>query len=545
MARPQNPSNPPCPDCGSRSIREGKRHGSTVQRYKCAGEVPRVKCSLTKRPRRFTELTKNTKLEDATTHEIVPARDELRDDTHVFVITWAQNATDIEENFWGSLNAIREHRNADLIVQRGRYRNPTRMNEDEHDLYWDERIEPHAFEKRKDLCPILTLMCDINVRPTAQRPLTGYDSISGGKSCIMGHPKLTRRDIPTPQASHAKQMMTTGACTVKNYSNSGVGKKGEFHHTIGALIVEIKGDVFFARQLNACRDGSFIDLGTEYFPDGSWQDADRALALCMGDWHDGFTDPGVIDATFGVGQSDCIVGMIKPEKIFWDDLLDQYGRNHHHRDDPFIAYAKQFDTVYDRGDLMAEVESACDSVKYYTQQTAELLGMPVQSIVKSSNHDDALTRYIIDRNWKSDPLNAEFYLETSLRMIRSTTMEVTGAQYDTALSVWATELMPDVVMLGRRGSFMVGDIECIFHGDIGPNGARGSIMNFSKIGVKTVIAHAHTAGIEGGCYQVGTSTYMGLEYARGPSSWSNTHCAIYANGKRALITMIDGEFHYE
>lgn len=539
MARPRSIT-PACPDCGGSSAKDGKRPGSTVQRYKCRGEVKKTPCFT--KPRRFTELTFNTPLVDAATHVVEPARDKLRDDTHVLIITYAQNATDLDEGFWSSLNALREHRNADLIVQRGRYRNPTRLKEVEHDLYWDERIKPYGYESQTTLCNILELRADINISPTAKNPLSGRDELSGGRSCIIGHPKLTRRDVATPQHAHPKQMMTTGACTVRNYSHSAAGKSGEFHHTIGALIVEVKGDAFFARQINATSDGSFIDLNTEYFPDGSWQDADRALALSMGDWHDGFTDPTVIEATFGGANSIC--GVLRPRQILWDDTLDQYGRNHHHKDNPFIAYAKQFDTVYDRGDLFAEVGAACESVNYYTKMATELAGGPVKSVVKSSNHDDALTRYVIDRNWKSDPLNARFYLQTADKMLAETEMAYNGAVFPSAFGVWAAELMPDALMLGRRGSYMIGDIECIYHGDIGPNGARGSLNGFSKIGVKTIIAHSHTAGINGGCYQVGTSTYLDLEYARGPSSWSNTHCAIYANGKRTLLTIIGGEWRH-
>jgi hypothetical protein len=201
--------------------------------------------------------------------------------------------------------------------------------------------------------------------------------------------------------------------------------------------------------------------------------------------------------------------------------------------------------VFDRGDLRAEVEAACNDVVYYTNAAQELIGGKVLSVVKQSNHDDALTRYIIDANWKSDPKNARFYVQTADRMLAATEMRYSGAEYPSAFAVWAAELMPDVLMLGRRGSYMIGDIECIYHGDIGPNGARGSIMGFSKIGVKTVINHSHTPGIVDGCYQGGTSTVLDLEYAKGPSSWANTHTAIYANGKRALITIVNGEFHNE
>ena len=544
MARKPNPNNPRCPDCGGVSIGNGMRGGSDIRRWRCKGEVPDTKCAT--KPRRFTDLTKGVLREDAI-KEAVPVREALRDDTHVFLITWAQNATKVHPGFWRALNACKDQRNADLIVIKGTYRNPTIRGEQVDDEWWvDEVMEAGLWDKRSDLCPALTLLADVRVRPTAQRPLTGYDSITAGRSGILGHPKLEMRVIPTPQQALPKQMQTTGACTVKNYSQSGAGAKGDFHHTIGAIIVEVRGDAFHMRQLNACRDGSFIDLATEYFPDGSWQDADRALALSLGDWHSGFTDPNVIDATFGVGQQDCIVGVLRPRELIWDDLLDQYGRNHHHRLNPLIAVAKARDAVYDRDDLRNEVFSACEEVNYFTQQTEEVIGESVRSVIKSSNHDEALTRYILERNWKNDPHNAEFYLETALKMVKETEMQETGAQYPSAFHVWARDILrKDTLLLGRRDSHMVADIECALHGDLGPNGARGSIVNLSKIGVKTIIAHAHVPGIVGGCYQSGTSTYLNLEYALGPSSWMNSHVAVYANGKRAIITILDGEWRHE
>ena len=45
-----------------------------------------------------------------------------------------------------------------------------------------------------------------------------------------------------------------------------------------------------------------------------------------------------------------------------------------------------------------------------------------------------------------------------------------------------------------------------------------------------------------GVYQVGTSSRLKLEYNSGPSSWLHTHCCIYPNGKRTLITIIDGQW---
>ena len=73
------------------------------------------------------------------------------------------------------------------------------------------------------------------------------------------------------------------------------------------------------------------------------------------------------------------------------------------------------------------------------------------------------------------------------------------------------------------------------HGDRGPNGARGSAKNLRRIGIKSVIGHSHSPQISEGCYQVGTSSRLKLEYNEGPSGWLNTHCVIHADGKRQFV----------
>jgi len=57
-----------------------------------------------------------------------------------------------------------------------------------------------------------------------------------------------------------------------------------------------------------------------------------------------------------------------------------------------------------------------------------------------------------------------------------------------------------------------------------------------------VIGHTHSPGISEGCYQTGTSSLLKLGYTSGPSSWLNTHCSVYSNGKRSLISIIDGKW---
>ena len=137
-----------------------------------------------------------------------------------------------------------------------------------------------------------------------------------------------------------------------------------------------------------------------------------------------------------------------------------------------------------------------------------------------------------------------------LNQLSSVRKTPTGFKATPAFELWCNEpldqrglaVSENIRFLKRDESYMIADIEIGFHGDVGINGARGSISSFAKIGPKTVIGHSHSPGITEGAYQVGVSARKDLEYAIGPSSWLHTHCIIYPNGSRALINVINGEW---
>lgn len=548
MSRPRSVSIP-CPDCGGPVRKHGYRRGTTIRRYVCLNEGDNEECN-----RKFTDRTKDVKRSDANKKPIVtPTKAALDTDRNVFVFTYGQNSTPVHEGFWAALHGLCEHRDADLNVIQGRYLNRTgivgraQIEGGFNDLWWCDEIKDYLWNRRADICEGIQILGDIKVRPTAVNPLVGLETITGKKSGILGHPKLSMKVIPTPEGTPAKQLLTTGACTIANYTDSKAGQKGKHHHTLGATIVEVAPDgTWWMRQINALSDGSFIDLDTQYNIDGTHEPAGRALALVLGDWHSGMTDPNVVQATFGIEDyKGSIVGVLKPKKLIWHDLIDFYGRNHHHSFDPFISLGLRDGGAHNWNDLRAEIEVACWEVANYTKVAAEAGGGPVISYLVADNHGEAFTRYMRERDWRKDPENAEFYLETALRMTKGTHMTKIGVQYPEAMAVWANELCPDAVVLTRHDDLMIADIDCAFHGDIGPNGSRGSIMAFSKIGVKVIIGHAHTPGIVHGAYQSGTSTYIPLNYTKGPSSWMQSHTAIYANGKRAIITIVGNRWHHE
>jgi len=451
------------------------------------------------------------------------------------VITWAQNATPVHVPFLNALRAYCKKNDAQLVVITGRYKNPTSQwtQSQASAEVWDDALSPFLQNQRKKLNANIVLAADVKTQPTAVSPTTGFEGLTGGESCVLGHPKVQMRTIATPQNKTPKILTTTGAVTLPNYTDSRAGKLGEFHHTFGAVIVELGASVFHMRHISAREDGAFIDLDRAYYPDGSTRKAPRYKAVIFGDAHYRFADPKVVRATFEKGG---LVDMLDPETLIWHDLLDSYSITHHHKYNPIIQLAKHKAGL---NDARREVE---DTIKWMRRCSKGR-----KAVVVASNHDDMLSRWILSANWKDDPTNAEFYLETALHMAKSARIEAAGAAYVDPFQFWVDRratAADDILCLRRGQSFMVGGFDCSLHGDMGPNGVRGTIRNMSRLGVKTFTGHGHSPGIEEGHRRVGTMTYLRLEYTRGPGGWLNTHGAIDAFDKAHLYNIVNGEFTY-
>lgn len=451
-----------------------------------------------------------------------------------YVVTCAQNATPIHSPTFRSIERYCEHNNATLIVIPTRYKNPTSMwtSQEEGAEWWAAEITPHLLNTRVELCENLVLLGDIRIQPTATRPTSGLETFTGGKSAVIGHPKLELVTIATPQNALPKVMMTTGSITQRNYTDSRAGKKGEHHHTYAATVIEISGNHFYFRQINASDDGKFYDIDTLYTPNGV-EAGQRVSGLVLGDLHHRFVDEGVVKATFSSRRS--IINATQPEHVVYHDVMDFYSQNHHHRGKVFTRIAKH---KAGRSKVEDEINELAQFIDQQTKEGQKVIFVP-------SNHPDALARWVEETDWRSDPENAEFYLETAHVMSASARMGQSGAEHVDPFAHWMRKKLKCVDQCHfpeRDESYQIEGIEVSFHGDRGPGGARGSIRGFGKIGVKTIIGHSHTPGIMDGVYQVGTSSKLRMEYNTGPSSWLNCHALIYPDGKRTLISIIDGRW---
>lgn len=455
-----------------------------------------------------------------------------------YVITSAQNATPANANALASLHVYCKHNDAELVVIPIRYHNPTsRWTENDEDKnWWSPELAPYLLNRRVELCENLVLLADIRIQPTAVRPTSGMETFCGGQSTIIGHPKLETVTIPTPQNALAKIITTTGAITMDNYTDSKAGKKGEHHHAFGAVVVDLAkdGSTFFMRQINIDDDtGEFYDLDGLYAPSG-YTGGHRAEGLVLGDLHERFVDPGVVAATFTA--KDSMMAVLRPVAMVYHDVMDFHSQNHHHKHKVFTRIAKHTGR---RSSVEDEVSECAAFVAYHSE--AERV------IFAPSNHPDALARWVEDTDWKDDPENCIFYLKTALLMAESAKMGETGAMCIDPFTHWMREKLPATVrerceFPARDESVRIAGIECGMHGDKGPNGSRGAIRGFGRIGVKSIIGHSHTPGVMDGVYQVGTSSRLRLEYNSGPSSWMHCHCVIYPNGKRTLLWIIDGKW---
>jgi len=447
-----------------------------------------------------------------------------------FVVTSAQNNTPPEYDFLAALQAYCEQHDAELLVIPIRYINPTSKldpQEGDGDVSWDSDLESYLIGNELVLSDDVVVQADLRIQATARNPLASLASRSRGRSAVFGSSQLSMQTVATPHSRLPKLLYTTGSVTQKNYSNTKAGNLASFHHSHSAIVIELRGKHFFMREITW--DGTcFYDLGARW--DGSGVGDGETLAVITGDEHTWFGDPKVKRGTYGDYG---VVPSLRPKYIVRHDLTDAYSVSHHHLKNRITMIVKSLNGM---NDLRAELQHAVDHLNETTPE-----GMT--NIIVSSNHHDHVTQWLRAGERGVEPVNAEFYHWLMWQVLQQARMTKRGVVHPDPFALFASDkLTCDTRFLGPDDSFRLAGVELAMHGHLGPNGTRGSLRSLSVIGSRFVIGHSHSPGIFEGGYQVGTSSALRLEYNSGPSSWLNTHCALYENGKRQLIHVIDGKW---
>ncbi len=479
-------------------------------------------------------------LPETVSYPVDPAR------TSHFIITSAQDKTEIHEDFWRNLKAYADYLGATILIGGFTYSkrlftetDPTVRSDD---VWFDKRIEPYVLHEKVALGDHLTFCAEMNTLPTAVQPLSGLETYTGSKWGIFPHAKVQLRTIATMKDALSKQIMTTGAVTLPNYIRKKAGVKAEFHHIIGAVVVSVAPDgAFWCRhiQANSLTDGSFYDLD-RFVSIGKVSTGHRPEAIVHGDIHREKLDPVVALTSWGydveTGEVNkaipSLTTTLRPKRRVFHDLMDFSARNHHNIKDHHFRFKAHF---HGRDNVK---EDFLDSGRFL----ASLSDPDITDVLVQSNHDNALLKWVKTAEAKLDPENYEFWLECELLVIKALRAGRDPFLYAELIEEHFRGQLPQLTIVKEDTSYMVKGVELAIHGHYGANGAKGTPNAFVRMGAKSITAHTHSPSITDGHTCVGVNGELDMGYNVGLSSWSHTDALLYPNGKRALITLMHGRW---
>lgn len=452
--------------------------------------------------------------------------------TKRFILTSAQDGTAVHENFLENLIAYAAVHDAELIISGYTYnKNPFSTG----DQAYAPSVASYITNQRIYFGANLAFCAESNTLPTAVRPLSGMDTYTQARDGIFPHAKMALNSVPTHKKKASKVNMTTGTVTRPNYIQKKAGQKAEFHHVYGAVIVELHadGNHYCRHLLGEEDDGSFYDLDKYVSGGVVTMPGDTVDVINWGDIHVEKRDEVCFDISFGE-REDSVLNHLRPANQCLHDVTDFTARNHHNvKDHHFI-----FQTYVD-GE---------DSVRDGLLQTYDFLDFVQRDFcttyVIESNHHEALLTWLKTTNYKTDAVNAVFFLECELAIYKS--IEAGNEDFDIyedVLKGCFGRYIDKVKFIEEDGSLIFHEIEHGLHGHRGPNGSYGSIVALSRIGTKVTIGHGHAAGILDGVAAAGVSGSLDMKYNRGPSSWNQSHVLTYRSGKRAIITRRGPRFY--
>lgn len=433
-----------------------------------------------------------------------------------YLVTWCQNATPIHNKLLENMETYAKFLNADIHVIAGRYKNPTSTFAEQSNDWWDGKILKYLDANRQDLNNHITLLSDVKTQPTAVNPLSGFDSITMEHSCVIGHPKMHLKAMPVKHGYNEKILLTTGAISEENYTDSKAGKKAEFHHHYGFVIIEIENkDSFHIRQVTANKDGSFNDLF--FNVDGEVNPIDKLESITLGDIHVGEHNNQLI--------LDSLPFAKMSKNIILHDVFNCKSVSHHNTSFQQIELAKT-----GRNILQNELDATYDWLNWLSKELPY-----TRKYVIQSNHDEHLDKWLERTDFKRDIINAQTYLElANLKASKGISCMFEYLIYENTL---------DYKYVGLTDILNIKGVEHSLHGDKGSNGSRGFILQFSKLNTKVTVGHSHSPFRYDGAFSVGGSTKRPLDYQKGgTSSGVDAHVIQHNTGKRQHILYINGKF---
>lgn len=436
---------------------------------------------------------------------------------NTFIFSWAQNATPVHKGFFKNLLAYSEYHKAGLHIIAGRYKNPTSVFTDAKNEEWVDEVMPYLDANRHNIHKHLQILSDVKISPTASTPLSSLEGITGLESCIVGHPRMHLKSLPILPDYPNKLLLSTGACTLENYTDSKSGKKGEFHHHLGCIIVELDGDHYHIRQITADDNGDFYDLFYRVKDGVVYKNKEGCEVAVLGDLHIRQMDVDAEKASFKLLEK------LKPRFTVIHDIFDGNSISHHNKKDPFV--------------LLELEEKGLDVVEEEIQEMINWVDLRKEFnlVIPAANHNDWLDQWLNTTDWRKER-NKKAYLKYA-------NIKASGFAKKGIIAHILDNEFDEITTLDYNSSFRVKDWELALHYDKGTNGSRGSATQFKKLNTKSIGAHGHSPFRYDGSFAVGTLTKMDMGYNKGLSSWMQSNVLVYPDGKAQHVHFINGKFH--
>jgi len=463
-----------------------------------------------------------------------------------FLVTSAQNNTDVHPGFMKNLEAYASNIGAQLVIFPFIYnKNGFQNGEGGDDVWYACEVRPYLQnesvwlgEQRK------VAAMAFNILPTVKAPLGGMkEAVGSAQALIVPHATIAHENVAVLGAQYGEVvpgMYSTGTVTLRNYIQQQAGQKAENRHNFGALIVEFnEHGQFWIRQIETDETGAFSDVRNFVNEGVVLEDVSTVDVLHYGDIHAEKSDNTVAAIQWGYGIPGKVIGTFdkpsmldyfRPDYQMCHDLLDFSSLNHHNRESHYH---------------MARNHVTGATVKQDLQQVAailETMDRPwCETVIVRSNHDDALDRWLGDAKYepRKDPANAVTYYSLQVEAYKQIEQGSELVSLPYALAEIAGMMnVNHCIFLKASQSFKVGPVECGEHGHSGTNGSRGSPKQFAQ--KKCSTGHTHTSSIYGGCYTAGVSGKLAMGYNEtGASSWVHACVVQYKTGFRTIMAVKD------
>lgn len=408
-------------------------------------------------------------------------------------------------------------------VKRGKHQDSSHEK-----LWYAPEAERFIVDESVELAPGLIWCGEQNILPTTRHPLTAFEDYNGRKSNIVPHAKIAMESVASMADEATKFNYSTGTVTQRNYIQKRAGILAGQKHTYGALLVEVDSDGnWWVRQLHIDDDDAIMDVGPApcigvRVQAGTVHPEYVTASIYWSDAHASEIEMWVRTLGWGPGG---MLDTLRPPYQFMGDIFSMKTRGHHEMRNFHRTYQKHVDG---EETVEEEVQVTADFATEADRDWCEM-------VIVLSNHDRHLNKWLNDADFRLDPVNAKFFLELQWQILDA----MDRGDRDFNILEWAMRragLSDAVRFLAQDESFIVKGIENGLHGDLGPNGSRGSTKALTKLGRPVNKGHDHTAAIRDQVYSSGTCSFS-FSYAMGPNSRSVSHILTYLNGKRSIMTM--------